>query len=127
MMEVALVFNIFGEAIWYHNPREGGTYIPDSSDLWEILWKNRVVLGGVAHTHPWDGPAHPSHTDVTTFSAIEIGLGKKLLWPIVTFTEVVYFVKNPLINDYVPTKNYFNETPWWGTNIGKLRQMSRGE
>ena len=59
--------------------------------LWEVLWDNREILGGVAHTHPWSGAAGPSGTDVTTFAAVEKGLGQKLVWPVVTFTEVGYF------------------------------------
>ncbi len=97
MMEVALVFDLNGNTIHWHEPpgRSGGS-IPDTRSLWDILWENRERLGGVAHTHPWDGPAYPSHTDLTTFDAIERGLGKHLLWPVVTFTEVLYVVRNPL-------------------------------
>jgi hypothetical protein len=97
MMETALVFDLNGNTIHWHEPpgRSGGS-IPDTRSLWDILWENRERLGGVAHTHPWDGPAYPSNTDLTTFDAIERGLGKHLLWPVVTFTEVLYVVRNPL-------------------------------
>lgn len=97
MMETALVFDLHGNTIHWHEPqgRSGGS-LPDSRSLWDVLWENRERLGGVAHTHPWDGPAHPSGTDTTTFDAIERGLGKRLLWPVVTFTDVVYVVRNPL-------------------------------
>ena len=97
MMETALVFDLNGKTIYFHEPagRSGGS-IPDTRSLWDILWENRDRLGGVAHTHPWDGPSGPSQTDVTTFDAIERGLGKHLLWPVVTFTDVTYVVRNPL-------------------------------
>ena len=97
MMETALVFDRNGKTICFHEPagRSSGS-IPDTRSLWDIVWENRGNLGGVAHTHPWDGPAHPSMTDVTTFDAIERGLGQHLLWPVVTFTEVAYVVRNPL-------------------------------
>ena len=100
MMETALVFDRNGKTICFHEPpgRSGGS-IPDTRDLWEIIWENRENLGGVTHTHPWDGPAHPSITDVTTFDAIEKALGKHLLWPVVTFTEVTYVVRNILFED----------------------------
>lgn len=100
MMETALVFDRNGKTICFHEPagRSGGS-IPDTRDLWEVIWENRENLGGVAHTHPWDGPAHPSITDVTTFDAIERALGKNLLWPVVTFTEVTYVVRNVLFED----------------------------
>jgi hypothetical protein len=91
MIETAFVFSREGEVIRYHLPhgRTSGS-IPDSYDLWELLWKHRGILGGVAHTHPWNGASGPSHTDVTTFAAVEAGLGKRLIWPVVTFTHVTY-------------------------------------
>lgn len=93
MMEVALVFDKDGKTICFHEPmgRTGGA-IPDSRNLWDILWENRERLGGVAHTHPWDGDAWYSHTDVTTFRAIEMGIGRDLMWPIATFTDIKTFV-----------------------------------
>jgi len=92
MIEVALVFDRDGKTIAFHEPhgRTCGS-IPDSRSLWEILWDNRHRLGGVAHSHPWDGGAYYSHTDKTTFLAIDKALGQNLLWPIVTFTTVGYF------------------------------------
>ena len=97
MMEVALVFDRNGNTICFHDPKGStGGSIPDSRDLWEVLWENRDRLGGVAHTHPWDGPAHPSLTDLTTFDAVERALGKQLLWPVVSFTEMTCVVRNPL-------------------------------
>lgn len=92
-METGLVFDRWGRPIFWHLPpdRTGGA-LPDSRQLWEVLWENRENLGGVAHTHPWDGPPGPSSTDLTTFAAVEAGLGQKLVWPIVTFTAVRYFV-----------------------------------
>ncbi len=100
MMETALVFDLEGRTIHWHEPagRTSGS-LPDSQDLWEILWENRHRLGGVAHTHPWNGPAIPSGTDLTTFAAVEKGLGKHLLWPVVTFDNVAYVVRNPLFKD----------------------------
>lgn len=93
MIENAFVFSRDGEVIRFHTPagRTAGS-IPDSFDLWELLWKYRNLLGGVAHTHPWNGPSGPSHTDVTTFAACEAGLGQRLIWPVVTFTHVTYCV-----------------------------------
>lgn len=97
MLETGLVFDRNGRTIYWHEPlgREGGA-IPDTRELWDVLWANRHDLGGVAHTHPWDGPAQPSGKDLTTFDALERGLGRHLLWPVVTFTEVLYVVHNPL-------------------------------
>jgi hypothetical protein len=92
MVEVGLVFNFHGGLIHWHLPpgRSAGS-LPDSRNLWEIIWENRETIGGVAHTHPWNGSPGPSSVDVTTFAALEQGLGLRLVWPIVTFTEVGYF------------------------------------
>jgi hypothetical protein len=101
MIEVAMVFDNEGKVIHWHLPpgRSGGS-IPDTRDLWEILWENRDRLGGVAHTHPWHGEPWPSVTDVTTFRACELGLGKQLLWPVVTFDQIGCWVWNPLTKQY---------------------------
>ncbi len=93
MMEVALVFDDAGRTLHWHVPRGcTGTSIPDSRNLWEVLWEHRHHLGGVAHTHPWSGRPAPSHVDLTTWSACERALATRLVWPIVTFTEEAHFV-----------------------------------
>ena len=101
MMETALVFDRSGRTLYWHEPhgRNGGA-LPDSDDLYAVLWKHRSAekggtgqLAGVAHTHPWDGPTGASGTDLTTFRAVELGLAQRLVWPIVTFTHVVLYVR----------------------------------
>lgn len=93
MIEVALVFAKDGSTLLWHDPegRSSG-YIPDSKELWDFLVGNRDQIGGVAHTHPWEGSAWFSKTDVTTWSALERGLGVRWIWPVVTFSEVKNFV-----------------------------------
>ena len=93
-LEFGLVFDRDGKTIAWFGGKSGGS-IPDTRDLWEVLWENRDRLGGVAHTHPWHGEAWPSTTDVTTFRAVELGLGRELIWPVVTFSEVGYFAQIP--------------------------------
>lgn len=103
MIETALVFDKNGKTIHWHEPhgRNGGA-LPDSRDLWDVLWENRDRLGGVAHTHPWEGETGPSQTDLTTFDAVERALGRQLLWPVVSFTHVTYVVRNPLYGQGSP-------------------------
>lgn len=92
MLEAGLVFDFHGGLIhWHLPPNRSGGALPDSRALWDVLWDNREILGGVAHTHPWNGSPGPSSIDVTTFAAVEKGLGLRLIWPIVTFTEVGFF------------------------------------
>ena len=128
MIEVGVVFDSWGHAIYWHHPAENSMgAIPDSRDLWDVLWDHRDDLGGVAHTHPWDGPTGPSGTDVTTFAAIEVGLGNTLLWPIVTMTHVAYFCQNVLTKEYVDAGPVnFQNMDHWLDNIKKLRHLSRG-
>lgn len=93
MIESAMVFDLNGEVLHWHLPvGRSAAHIPDSHNLWEIIWENRDQIGGVAHTHPGNGLAHPSHEDRTTFSAIELALGKRLIWPILTGTDEGHFV-----------------------------------
>lgn len=119
--EAALVFDKEGKTMVWHIP-EGSSAgsIPDSRSLWEFLMENKDRIGGVAHTHPWEGAAWPSSTDVTTFSAIERGLGKRFVWPVVTFSEIKSFVwVGPDLYDY----GLREETPPIDAN--GLRERSR--
>lgn len=102
--ETALVFDVEGNTIAIHEPPcRTGSFIPDSFNLYEVLWGNRHRLGGVAHTHPWYGPAWYSEEDRTTFSAVDLALGKRLVWVVVTFSEAVYYKwHGPGRYDYEP-------------------------
>ena len=81
MVEAALVIGPDGCVLHLHLP-PGVTSgsIPDSARLWEVLWQNRGLVEGVAHLHPGRGEPCPSETDLTTFAAIEAGLGRRLCW-----------------------------------------------
>ena len=129
MIETALVFNRQGHALYWHEPpgRTSGA-LPDSPQLWDVLWEYRNNLGGVAHTHPWDGPTSPSHTDITTFAAVEKGLGTRLIWPIVTITHVNYFSWYSNFSEYKEIQHVtFRDTTGWMQMIIELRRKSRGE
>jgi proteasome lid subunit RPN8/RPN11 len=93
-----------------------------------VLWDYRQVLGGVVHTHPWEGPTEPSQTDVTTFAAVEQGLGKRLIWPIATMTNVNYFSYNENFSEYLEIQHVpFRDNTGWMQAIIELRQKSQGE
>lgn len=81
MMEAGAVIGINGHVIFWHTPtdRHGGA-LPDSRQLWDVMWENRVSLEGFAHSHPGSGIPGPSYTDVTTFAAIEAALGRRITW-----------------------------------------------
>lgn len=124
MIEAAMVFNKKGEVFHWHLPqgRTAGS-IPDTRTLWDILWEHRAVVGGVAHTHPWNGAPWPSQTDVTTFRAIEQGLGKLLLWPVVTLDQIGCWVWNPVTQLYCRA----GELEFELQGINELRQLSINE
>lgn len=90
MMEAGVVVGTGGEALHWHLPpdRSGGA-LPDSRDLWDVIWENRDRLLGFAHSHPGSGFPSPSRTDVTTFIAIEKALGRRLFWWITSADEVI--------------------------------------
>jgi len=86
MKEAAVLIDLEGHPFYWHMPNDrSGAAIPDSRPLWDVIWENRARLSGIAHTHPgYDPKPMPSHEDLTTFAAIEAGLGKRLKWWLVT-------------------------------------------
>lgn len=90
MMEVGAVIDLDYQVLHWHLPegRTGGS-LPDSPDLWQYLWENRKVISGVAHSHPGGGVPGPSQTDVTTFAAVESGLGVRLSWWITSESHLI--------------------------------------
>lgn len=98
MLEAALAFDKYGKTLCTHRP-VGCTagYIPHSRRFFEWLYENTDQVVGVAHLHPFEGRAMPSQEDITTFSAIELGLDKRLIWPIVTLTNVMSYANSSII------------------------------
>lgn len=130
IIETAMVFDVEGQVIHWHQP-VGCTScrIPDSRELWDILWEHRMVLGGLAHTHPGTGMQWPSKTDITTFAAVEAGLGKRLVWPIVGETRLDFYSYNKAQGNYEPNHNAYWEygkKPGWNRNIQSLLHKTRG-
>jgi hypothetical protein len=90
MKEAGVVLDANGEPIHWHLPPDRSTgYIPDSRDLWDVFWENRKNLSGFAHSHPGGGIPGPSTTDLTTFAAVESGLGRRLSWYIASSDALV--------------------------------------
>jgi hypothetical protein len=91
-MEAGVLFDMDGNPIhWHVPPDRTSVSLPDSRVLWEIIWFNRGRVAGFAHTHPGNGTPGPSYTDVTTFSAIELALGRHLVWPILSNDDSAIF------------------------------------
>lgn len=127
MIEAGALIAKDGSVIHWHLPlgRSGG-YLPDSPDLWQIIWENRDRVLGFAHTHPWFGAAWPSSTDVTTFEAIEAALGRELDWWVVTLDTVVLVARDHATHG--PPHQWgvspLKEDPSW---VAQLRELSRPE
>jgi len=121
MIEVAAVIGHNGVPFCWHLPegRTGGS-IPDSRQLWDVLWDNRQDLAGVAHSHPGAGVPSPSHTDVTTFASIEAALGVRLNWWITSSTDLIVCRWVGPERLHYGLENVKNE-PEWAT---ALRRMS---
>lgn len=113
--------------LWHVPPGASQGSLPDSRDLWDVIWENRERVLGFAHVHPWDGQAAPSNVDLTTFDAVERALGRPLEWWIVTFSEtrrVTSYDPTNLVYSpawYVSLPVDENSLPW----IAHLRHLSR--
>lgn len=101
-MEAGVVIDRQGKPLFWHLPA-GSTLVslPDSQDLWARLFENRAMIGGFAHSHPGNGVPRPSQEDLTTFSAVERGLGVCLDWWITSANALVCVRRSgPFENEY---------------------------
>ena len=130
-MEVGVLVDINGDPIhWHRPPGSSGASLPDSRDLWDVIWENRADVLGFAHSHPGGGEPGPSHTDITTFRAVEKALGRRLIWWITSSTHLVVCQwrrrsrKEP--GTWVP--ELVNEYESWQSERGleELRRLSYG-
>jgi len=121
MMEAAVVVAADGSVLHWHQPAgRSAMSLPDSRDLWEVIWAHRGLIAGIAHTHPGSGWPRPSWEDVTTFAACEDGLGRRLSWWIATSDRVRrYHWSGPRKHDYAGGFPV-GPTPW----LGHLRVIS---
>lgn len=103
MIEAGVVIGKNYEPLFWHLPkgRTGGS-IPDTRSLWDVLWDNRDIVLGFAHSHPGAGIPGPSQTDITTFIAVEAALGRRLHWWITSADSL-------LVCNWTP-----DELPPWG-------------
>ena len=122
MREACVLIGDGFRPLYWHKPTSTTSVsIPDSHDLWEMIWKIRDKLDGIAHSHPGSGIPSPSNEDLTTFSAIERGLGRRLIWWITSSNQGIALVwKGPELYDY---KSYVCSEPW----MDDLRAISEGE
>ena len=122
MLEVAVVLDGQDRVIhWHEPPLRTSVVIPDTRALWDVLWRNRTDLAGVAHTHPGSGHPAPSQEDLTTFAACEAGLGVRLMWWIATTDHLAaYRWRGPGRLDYAACPPTETSPPW----LAELRRRS---
>ena len=123
-LEAGVLLDLRGKPVHWHLPadRTGGS-LPDSRDLWDIFWGNRDNISGFAHSHP-SGMATPSHTDVTTFAAVEKGLGRRLDWWIITPSYLVlsrWVGREELSYKSLPV----TQRPWWFRRLLELSHYNQ--
>ncbi len=123
MVEVGVLIDQNNNPLYWHLPaaRTAGS-IPDSRTLWDWIWDNRSRISGFAHSHPGSGEPGPSWTDITTFAAIEVALGRRLNWWITSSDQMVV-VKwiGPGKHEYACQRI---QDTWW---VAKLRRLSNEE
>jgi hypothetical protein len=105
---------------WHLPPNRSSTTLPDSVDLWNVIWTNRDRLLGFAHTHPGSGVPGPSITDISTFIAIEKALGRSLKWWIATSDKLIEIGMNDVEPGYA--WSLVDKDPPW---LEGLREHSR--
>ncbi len=114
-MEDAAVVARDGTVRYWHSP-ENRAYaaLPDSPELWDVIWGSREEIEGIAHTHPGEGYPVPSRTDLTTFEAVEKGIGRRIKWWILSANLSVLLEWNPENPGYDVTSFLFpeHEPPW---------------
>lgn len=128
MMETGVVINTNGEPVYWHEPngRSSGS-LPDSRDLWNVLWRAHCDgwLAGVAHSHPGAGVPGPSHEDTSTFVAIEKALGRSLSWWITSSDRLVVINRAAMISGpnvvYAVREITTEREPVW---VAELRRRS---
>lgn len=116
MNEAGVVVTEAGPVFWHLPPGRSSVVIPDTRTLWDVLWEHRDAERlGFAHSHPGSGIPAPSPTDLTTFAAIESGLGRRLDWWITTFQYISLFRwEGPGRLDY---PGHFVEPPDWAHQL----------
>lgn len=90
MIENGVLVGLDGQPLFWHRPENRDSIsLPDSAELWKQFWDNKENVLGFAHSHPGEGIPAPSWTDITTFSGIELALGKRISWWITTSNFLV--------------------------------------
>lgn len=79
------VFFLVGadDTVLWSDASDSALALPDSRARWEAIWSRRAEVVELAHSHPV-GPDAFSLEDVTTMEALDVALGKRLSFSLVT-------------------------------------------
>jgi proteasome lid subunit RPN8/RPN11 len=121
-LEAGVLIGLNGRPLFWHTPagRTAGS-LPDSRELWDVIWEKKDEILGFAHSHPGGGVPVPSFEDLTTFRAVELALGQKIRWWIVSRTNTAEIVIGPERGAYASTVCPDDDEPGW---VWKLREHS---
>lgn len=126
-LEAGVLVKKDGSVLHWHLPfTRSSVYLPDSRELWDVIWEHRNDVLGFAHSHPGKGLPHPSMEDLTTFRGVDTALGRSLLWWITSEDRVVQFQKfdwqDRDLSDYLADHPNPDHTSQW---LSELRKNSR--
>ena len=121
-LEAAVLIDLDFKPIYWHLPQgRSSTYIPDSRSFWDVIWENRENLLVIAHTHPGKGRLMPSSEDISTFRAVEAGLGQRLRWWIANADNLMELVSSKMLGWDGPDKYVY--TDYLHPELGSVPQL----
>ena len=98
------------DAVLWSDASQSPTALPDSRARWEAIWSRRERIVEIAHTHPLGGVKF-SHEDETTMAALDVALGRKLRYAVITPDTMLR--RTPGEGDEQPTDLIVEAEPWW--------------
>lgn len=120
MLEACVVIDKNNQPIYWNLPNgRTSVKVPDSRPFWDVVYERRHEIKGIAHSHPGGGLPSPSYEDITTFDAMEEGLGLRLEWWITSSNRLIS-CKWQGKQDYSSQED-FGVYPEW---LPKLRSLS---
>ena len=117
--EVLLVLGARDVVLWA-DASDDPSRLPDSRERWEALWSLRDSLVEIAHTHPL-GPLAFSSEDESTMRALVDGLGRAIVFSVVTPRGMIRRVVSPTGEREPPAPDApltqrdarVDDEPWW--------------
>lgn len=98
------------DVVLWSDVSQSPTALPDSRARWEAIWSLRDRLVEIAHTHPLGG-AEFSPEDETTMAALDVALGRRLRYAVVTPDTMLR--RTPGKGDEQPTDLIVEAEPSW--------------